>query len=133
METEKIFKALFENFPSGNNGYKKADPKSERFYKRKETERKNNRADSDKNQIFFDFIAVFSAVAGAAFVAMAFVFVASAMIIVAMVVMMFVMFMTAAMVIMTVVMVMFMVFMFTAAVVAVFVFVFMFVTFAGHF
>ena len=116
METEKIFKALFENFPSGNNGYKKTDPKSERFYKRKETERKNNRADSDKNQIFFDFIAVFSAMAGAAFVAMA------------------VMVMASAMVIMTVVMVVFvMVFVFTAIVVAMLVFMFVFVTFAGHF
>ena len=104
METEKIFKALFENFPSGNNGYKKTDPKSERFYKRKETERKNNRADSDKNQIFFDFIAVFSAMAGTAFVAMA------------------VMVMASATVIMTVVMmVMFVMFV-----------VFVFVTFAGH-
>ena len=60
---------------------------------------------------------------GAAFVAMALVFMAAAMVIMAMVVMMFVMFMAAAMVIMTVVMVMFMVFMF----------VFVFVTFAGHF
>jgi ABC-type multidrug transport system fused ATPase/permease subunit len=120
METEKIFKALFENFPSGNNRYKKADPKSERFYKRKETERKNNRADSDKNQIFFDLIAVFSAMAGAAFVAMA------------------VMVMASAMVIMTVVMmVMFVMFVFTASAAAAFVFMFMFmfvfVTFAGHF
>ena len=116
METEKIFKALFENFPSGNNGYKKTDPKSERFYERKETERKNNRADSDKNQIFFDFIAVFSAMAGAAFVAMAVMVMASAMVI-----------MTVAM------MVMFVMFVFTASAAAAFVFMFVFVTFAGHF
>ena len=56
--------------------------------------------------------------AGAAFVAMAAVFVTAATVIVAMVVMMFVMFMTAATVIVAMVMVMF---------------VFVFVTFAGHF
>ena len=109
METEKIFKALFENFPSGNNRYKKTYPKSKRFQKRKETERKNNRADSDKNQIFFDFIAFFSAMAGAGMAA-------SAMIVVTMVMVVFVM-----------------VFVFTASAAAAFVFMFVFVTFAGHF
>ena len=62
---QKIFKPFFEYVSSCNKSYRKADPEGKRLEHRNKAEEKNSGADSDYNELFFDFAAVFSAVAGA--------------------------------------------------------------------
>ena len=62
---EKILKPFPEHVFSGNKGYRKADPEGKRSEHGNKAQDKNSGADSDYNELFFDFVTVFSTVAGA--------------------------------------------------------------------